>query len=238
MTWRRTCGSTAGSCRASGPASGRPSTSTRSWRASRSAGAIYLALIAILPEFLITGFKVAPIPFIGERLDATLPRFITQGMGVQFYFGGTSLLIIVGVAMDTVQQVESQLIMRHYEASRLALQHAIERFGLPHRPRKAVEDVPFAASGRASRSLTMPIISSSPSSSPRSISAFARSPSSVPLCAASRRMSPVEILGMPRACASRTACVPLPDAGGPSITTFRAIYARRPRIRVFFMKPS
>jgi preprotein translocase subunit SecY len=34
---------------------------------------------------------------------------------VQFYFGGTSLLIVVGVAMDTVQQIESQLIMRHYE---------------------------------------------------------------------------------------------------------------------------
>jgi preprotein translocase subunit SecY len=79
------------------------------------AGAIYLALIAILPEFLITGFKVAPIPFIGERLDAVLPRFITEGMGVQFYFGGTTLLIIVGVAMDTIQQVESQLIMRHYD---------------------------------------------------------------------------------------------------------------------------
>ncbi len=79
------------------------------------AGAIYLALIAILPEFLITGFKVAPIPFIGEQLDALLPRFITEGMNVTFYFGGTSLLIIVGVAMDTVQQIESQLIMRHYD---------------------------------------------------------------------------------------------------------------------------
>ncbi len=79
------------------------------------AGAIYLALIAILPEFLMAGFKVAPIPFIGERLDAVLPRFITNGMGIQFYFGGTSLLIVVGVAMDTVQQVESQLIMRHYD---------------------------------------------------------------------------------------------------------------------------
>jgi preprotein translocase subunit SecY len=79
-------------------------------------GAIYLALIAILPEFLLVGFKVAPIPFIGESLDAALPRFITEGMGVQFYFGGTSLLIIVGVAMDTVQQVESQLIMRHYDS--------------------------------------------------------------------------------------------------------------------------
>src|SRR6266542_439977 len=79
------------------------------------AGAVYLALIAILPEFLITGFKVAPIPVIGERLDAVLPRFITEGMNVTFYFGGTSLLIVVGVAMDTVQQVESQLIMRHYD---------------------------------------------------------------------------------------------------------------------------
>ena len=78
-------------------------------------GALYLAAVAILPEFLINGFKVAPIPFIGERLDAFLPRFITEGLNVQFFFGGTSLLIIVGVAMDTVQQVESQLIMRHYD---------------------------------------------------------------------------------------------------------------------------
>jgi len=79
-------------------------------------GAIYLAIVAILPEFLIAGFKVAPIPFIGEQLDALLPRFVTEGMNVTFYFGGTSLLIIVGVAMDTVQQVESQLIMRHYDS--------------------------------------------------------------------------------------------------------------------------
>jgi preprotein translocase subunit SecY len=79
------------------------------------AGAIYLALIALLPNFLIAGFKVAPIPFIGDWLDANLPKFITEGMNVPFFFGGTSLLIVVGVAMDTVQQVESQLIMRHYD---------------------------------------------------------------------------------------------------------------------------
>src|SRR3954447_11854316 len=78
-------------------------------------GAVYLACVALLPEFLISGFKVAPIPFVGEALDRYIPTFITQGMGVQFYFGGTSLLIIVGVAMDTVQQVESQLIRRHYD---------------------------------------------------------------------------------------------------------------------------
>jgi preprotein translocase subunit SecY len=79
------------------------------------AGAIYLAIIAILPQFLLSGFKVAPIPVIGEWLDAATPRFITEGMGIQFFFGGTSLLIVVGVAMDTVQQIESQLIMRHYD---------------------------------------------------------------------------------------------------------------------------
>src|SRR5436190_2200398 len=78
-------------------------------------GAVYLALVALLPQFLMSGFKVAPIPFIGQTLDTYLPTFITQGMNVQFFFGGTSLLIIVGVAMDTVQQVESQLIMRHYD---------------------------------------------------------------------------------------------------------------------------
>jgi len=79
------------------------------------AGAVYLALIAILPQFLLNGFKVAPIPFIGDWLDANLPHIITQGFGIQFFFGGTSLLIVVGVAMDTVQQIESQLIMRHYD---------------------------------------------------------------------------------------------------------------------------
>src|SRR5215210_6653088 len=78
-------------------------------------GAVYLAMVAMLPTFLISGFRVAPIPVIGETLDANLPQWFTQGLGVPFYFGGTSLLIVVGVAMDTVQQVESQLIMRHYD---------------------------------------------------------------------------------------------------------------------------
>jgi len=82
-------------------------------------GAIYLALVAILPEFLITGIKVAPIPVIGPGLDAFLSDnnlgWITEGLHLNFYFGGTSLLIIVGVAMDTVAQVEAQLIMRHYD---------------------------------------------------------------------------------------------------------------------------
>ena len=84
-----------------------------------AAGAIYLVLVCLLPEFLITGFKVQPIPWIGPPIDDFLVQYglsyITTGLGVTFYFGGTSLLIVVGVAMDTVQQIESQLIMRHYE---------------------------------------------------------------------------------------------------------------------------
>jgi len=84
-----------------------------------AAGAIYLVLVCLLPEFLITGFKVQPLPFIGPKLDDFLNSaglsWITTGLGVTFYFGGTSLLIVVGVAMDTIQQIESQLIMRHYD---------------------------------------------------------------------------------------------------------------------------
>jgi preprotein translocase subunit SecY len=44
-----------------------------------------------------------------------LPTIITSQFGVNFYFGGTSLLIVVGVALDTVQQIEGHLITRHYE---------------------------------------------------------------------------------------------------------------------------
>jgi len=54
-------------------------------------GAMFLALISVLPDFLIRSFNVP------------------------FYFGGTSLLIVVGVALDTVRQMESHLLMRHYE---------------------------------------------------------------------------------------------------------------------------
>jgi preprotein translocase subunit SecY len=78
-------------------------------------GSLYLAAVTILPEFLLAGVKVESIPGIGPSLDAFLPQFITQGLGISFYFGGTSLLIVVGVAMDFLQQVESQLVMRNYE---------------------------------------------------------------------------------------------------------------------------
>jgi preprotein translocase subunit SecY len=78
-------------------------------------GSLYLVAVSLLPQFLLAGFQVAPIPIIGPWLDGVLPVWFTTGLGIQFYFGGTSLLILVGVAMDTVRQIESQLIMRHYE---------------------------------------------------------------------------------------------------------------------------
>ena len=78
-------------------------------------GAVYLAAVAILPQLLISGIKLDQIPGIGDTLAAAVPEFITQGFNLQFFFGGTSTLIVVGVAMDTVQQIESQLIMRHYD---------------------------------------------------------------------------------------------------------------------------
>jgi preprotein translocase subunit SecY len=48
-------------------------------------------------------------------LIALTPSFMMKGMNVQFYFGGTGLLIVVGVALDTLQQIESHLLMRHYD---------------------------------------------------------------------------------------------------------------------------
>ncbi|HKY33025.1 MAG TPA: preprotein translocase subunit SecY [Candidatus Polarisedimenticolia bacterium] len=78
-------------------------------------GALYLGVVALLPTFLISGVSVQTIPWLGPPMQRALPEWITQGLGINFFFGGTSLLIVVGVAMDTVQQVESQLIMRHYD---------------------------------------------------------------------------------------------------------------------------
>ena len=77
-------------------------------------GAVYLTFVALLPDFLARGFRFASLPWIGAGLEAALPRFFSEGFGFDFYFGGTSLLIIVGVAMDTVQQVESKLVEHHY----------------------------------------------------------------------------------------------------------------------------
>jgi preprotein translocase subunit SecY len=77
-------------------------------------GAGYLILIQMVPTFMISGIRFDKVWLVG-RFFESLPTWVTHGLGVNFYFGGTSLLIVVGVAMDTVNQIESQLIMRHYD---------------------------------------------------------------------------------------------------------------------------
>jgi len=80
-------------------------------------GGVYLAVVCLLPEWMISGIHLQHLPVFlgGNWFDSHMWRFVLDGLGVQFYFGGTSLLIVVGVAMDTVQQLEAQLVMRNYE---------------------------------------------------------------------------------------------------------------------------
>ncbi len=78
-------------------------------------GGLYLALLSLLPEIMISGIKLQTLPLVGNFIDNHFPRWLLDGLGVNFYFGGTSLLIVVSVAMDFVNQIEAQLIMRHYE---------------------------------------------------------------------------------------------------------------------------
>jgi preprotein translocase subunit SecY len=79
-------------------------------------GALYLIIISFIPEWMIAGIHLNHLPvWLGGSLFERLPVWVTNGLGVNFYFGGTSLLIVVGVAMDTVTQIEAQLIMRHYD---------------------------------------------------------------------------------------------------------------------------
>ncbi len=78
-------------------------------------GGLYLSLLCLIPQIMISGIALQHLPLAGNWIDAHFPRWLLDGLGVTFYFGGTSLLIVVGVAMDTVNQIEAQLIMRHYE---------------------------------------------------------------------------------------------------------------------------
>jgi len=77
-------------------------------------GALYLIIISFIPEWMIAGIRLNHLFLVGRYFEA-LPNWVLNGLGVNFYFGGTSLLIVVGVAMDTVTQIEAQLIMRHYD---------------------------------------------------------------------------------------------------------------------------
>jgi preprotein translocase subunit SecY len=77
-------------------------------------GALYLILVWLIPQIMINGIHLENLWLVGSAFEK-MPTWVTHGLGLNFYFGGTSLLIVVGVAMDTVNQIESQLIMRHYE---------------------------------------------------------------------------------------------------------------------------
>ena len=79
-------------------------------------GGVYLAAVCLLPEWMIAGVHLQHLPgAVGTWFDNHMWRFVLEGLNISFYFGGTSLLIVVGVAMDTVQQIEAQLVMRNYE---------------------------------------------------------------------------------------------------------------------------
>jgi preprotein translocase subunit SecY len=78
-------------------------------------GGLYLSILCLIPDIMISGIKLNHLPLIGGWIESHFPLAILDGLNVNFYFGGTSLLIVVGVAMDTINQIEAQLIMRHYE---------------------------------------------------------------------------------------------------------------------------
>lgn len=77
-------------------------------------GALYLIIVSLIPQLMISGIHLNHLWLVGGVFDR-LPTWVTNGLGVNFYFGGTSLLIVVGVAMDTINKVEAHLIMRHYD---------------------------------------------------------------------------------------------------------------------------
>ena len=85
-------------------------------------GGLYLSILCLIPDIMISGIHLQHLPLVGNFIDAYFPRFLLDGLDVNFYFGGTSLLIVVGVAMDTVNQIEAQLdhapLRRLYSARR------------------------------------------------------------------------------------------------------------------------
>ena len=127
-------------------------------------GALYLTVVALIPQFMLQGFQFDRLPWIGPWIDSILRQtpltsWLTTGVGIQFYFGGTSLLILIGVAMDTMNQVESQLVMRHYDG-----------FLGPRgrRPRRAQRRrAPCVARGAGPRSRKPCLLGAAPSPRPR-----------------------------------------------------------------------
>ncbi|MCB1052537.1 MAG: preprotein translocase subunit SecY [Acidobacteria bacterium] len=80
-------------------------------------GGLYLSFVCILPMWINHGIQLDTLPGVIGDLANNLPALINKGTNVTLaqVLGGTSLLIVVSVALDFVQQVENQLIMRKYE---------------------------------------------------------------------------------------------------------------------------
>jgi preprotein translocase subunit SecY len=78
-------------------------------------GAIYLSILCLIPDVMLTGIHLQHMPLIGNFIDKYSPRFLLEGLNVSFYFGGTSLLIVVSVTMDTVAQIQGYLLAHQYE---------------------------------------------------------------------------------------------------------------------------
>jgi preprotein translocase subunit SecY len=91
-------------------------------------GGVYLACVCLLPEWMIAGIHLQHLPgAAGLWFDNHMWRFVLQGLNISFYFGGTSLLIVVQVAMDTVQQIEAQLVVRNYDGFMKKARHRVQR---------------------------------------------------------------------------------------------------------------
>ena len=112
-----TCGSTAGSFPGIRPGRNTSEHINRILSRLTLVGGIYLAIVCLLPEWLISGIHLQHLPVGSAAIGSTSTCGVLfwTDLDVQFYFGGTSLLIVVGVAMDTVQQLEAQLVMRNYD---------------------------------------------------------------------------------------------------------------------------
>ncbi len=87
-------------------------------------GAIYLVTIAVMPIIFVDGIHLQNLPIVGANIESFLQRthfdwilngLVNGGAARSITFGGTSLLIVIGVAMDFLQQLESHLNMRRYD---------------------------------------------------------------------------------------------------------------------------
>lgn len=82
-------------------------------------GGLYLCFVSLIPTFLMSGLQLNTLPdwLGGQFFENILPTMVNSGTGLTLFMalGGTSLLILISVALDFVNQVENQLVMRKYD---------------------------------------------------------------------------------------------------------------------------